>query len=76
MLWESGVFPVPACPHVDGDALALVEDLDASDGDPGLDLGARKAVGDRIVVSTNLDMIVDADPAYTPLTVFVGFWLC
>jgi hypothetical protein len=32
VLGNGRVLPVPACPQVDGDALALVEDLDAAGG--------------------------------------------
>jgi hypothetical protein len=57
---------------MDGDALALVEDLDAVGGQARLDLGAGEAVGDGVIVSVDVDVIVDADPAHAPLAVFVG----
>ena len=56
---------------MDGDALALVENLDAAGGQPRLDLGAGEAVGDGIIVGVDVDVIVDADPAHAPLAVFV-----
>ena len=59
---NGGVLPVPARPDMDGDALAPVENLDAAGGQPRLDLGAGEAVRNRIIVSVNLDVIVDADP--------------
>jgi hypothetical protein len=68
---NGGVFPVPARPDVDGDALAFVENLDAAGGQPRLDLGAGEAVGDGIIVGVDVDVIVDADPAHAPLAVFV-----
>ena len=71
MLGNGGVLPVPARPDVDGDALALVENLDAAGGQPRLDLGAGEAVGDGIIVGVDVDVIVDADPAQAPLAVFV-----
>jgi hypothetical protein len=52
---------------VDGDALALVEDLDAAGGQPRLDLGAGEAVGDGIIVGVDVDVIVDADPGQASL---------
>ena len=57
---------------MDGDALALVEDLDAAGGQPRLDLGAGEAVGDGIIVGVDVDVIVDADPAHAPLAVLIG----
>ena len=56
---------------MDGDALAFVENLDAAGGQPRLDLGAGKTVGNGIIVGVNLDVIVDADPGQAPLAVFV-----
>src|SRR5580692_3457419 len=69
---NGGVFPVPARPDVDGDALAFVENLDAVGGQPRLDLGAGEAVGDGIIVGVDVDVIVDADPGQAPLAVFIG----
>ena len=71
VLGNGGVLPVPAGPQVDGDALALVEDLDAAGGQARLDLGAGEAVGNGIIVGVDIDVIVDADPAHAPLAVFV-----
>jgi hypothetical protein len=56
---------------MNGDALALMENLDAASGQPRLDLGAGEAVGDRIIVGVDVDVIVDADPPHAPLAVFV-----
>ena len=62
VLGNGGVLPVPACPYVDGDALALVEDLDAAGGQPRFDLSGGEAVGDGVIVGVDVDVIVDADP--------------
>jgi hypothetical protein len=70
---NGGVFPVPARPDVDGDALAFVENLDAAGGQARLHLGAGEAVGDGIIVGVDVDVIVDADPAHAPLAVLIGF---
>src|SRR5271157_423427 len=72
VLGNRRVLPVPARPYVDGDALALVENLDAADGQARLDLGAGKTVRDGIIVGVDVDVIVDADPADAPLAVFVS----
>src|SRR3984885_179400 len=72
VLGDRRVLPVPARPYVDGDALALVENLDATGGQPRLDLGAGEAVGDGIIMGVDVDVIVDADPAHAPLAVFVS----
>src|SRR5277367_3523523 len=71
VLGNGRVLPVPARPEMNGDALALMENLDAAGGQPRLDLGAGEAVGDRIIVGVDVDVIVDADPAHAPLAVFV-----
>jgi hypothetical protein len=63
VLGNSGVLPVPAGPQVDGDALTLVEDLDAAGGQARLDLGAGEAVGNGVIMGVDIDVIVDADPA-------------
>ena len=55
-------FRFPLALHMDGDALALVEDLDAAGGQPRLDLGAGEAVGNGVIVGVDVDVIVDADP--------------
>ena len=73
MFGNGGVFPVPARPDVDGDALAFVENLDAAGGQARLHLGAGEAVGDGIIVGVDVDVIVDADPAHAPLAVLIGF---
>ena len=57
---------------MDGDALALMENLDAAGGQARLDLDAGEAIGDGIIVGVDVDVIVDADPTHAPLAVFVG----
>ena len=64
MLGKGRVLSVAACAQMDGDAFAFVEDLDAASGQPRLDLGAGEAIGDGIIVSVDIDVIVDADPAH------------
>src|SRR3974390_2162973 len=69
---ENGrVLAVRAHAQVHGDALALAENLDAADGQPRFDLGAREAIGDAVVMSVDLDVIIDADAAQAPFAVFV-----
>lgn len=43
------------------DALAFVEDLNAADGQPRLDLGAGEATGDGVIVGVDIDVMVDAE---------------
>src|SRR6202041_2688363 len=71
VLGNGRVLPVSACAQMNGDTLALMENLAAASGQPRLDLGAGEAVGDRIIVGVNVDVIVDADPAHAPFAVFV-----
>ena len=51
---------------MDADALAPMEDLDGSRGDPHLDLGADERVRDRIQKVMDLDVIVEIDPRAPP----------
>ena len=62
MLGEGGVLAVAARPQVDGDALALEEDLDAAGGQARIDLGAGEAVRDGVIVGVDVDVIVDRRP--------------
>src|SRR5271168_1509296 len=52
---------------VDADALAPMEDLDGSRGDPDVDLGADERVRNRIQKVVDLDVIVEIDPRAPPL---------
>ena len=67
------VFVIAAHAHVGGDPLALEEDFDRPRGQPRVDLGAGEAMGDAIVMSGDLDVIVDTDAAHPPFAVLVGF---
>ena len=44
------------------DALAAMEDLDRSRGDPHVDLGADQRVRNRIEKVMGLDVVVEVDP--------------
>src|SRR6478736_4835451 len=60
------VFVIAAHAHVGGDPLALEEDFDRPRGQSRVDLGAGEAMGDAIVMSGDLDVIVDTDVAQPP----------
>ena len=47
---------------MDADALAPMEDLDGSRGDPHLDLGADQRVRNRIQKVMDLDVIIEIYP--------------
>ena len=51
---------------MDADALAAMEDLDGSRGDPHVDLGADERVRDRIEKAVDLDVIIEIDPRAPP----------
>ena len=51
---------------MDADALAPMEDLDCSRGDPHVDLGADERVRNRIQKVVDLDVIVEIDPRAPP----------
>jgi len=71
VLGNGRVLSVPAPAQMNGDALAVMENLDAAGGQSRLDLGAGEAVEDRIIMGVDVDVIVDAHPAHAPLAVFV-----
>ncbi len=50
-----------------GDPLALQKDLDGARRQPDLDLAAGEAVGNTVEVSFDFDVVIDADPAQSPL---------
>ena len=49
-----------------GDALALVEQLDGAGGDAGLDLLAQQPVRHRIVMTVDIDVVVEGHAADAP----------
>ena len=52
-----------------GDPLALEENLHCSRGDPHIDLGAQIAVRHGIIMSADIDVIIEADPADLPFRI-------
>lgn len=58
--------------HMAGNPAATMEQLDDRDGQAHVDLLARKAVRDRVVVTADVDVIVDADGSYFPFGVLVA----
>ena len=57
---------VAAGAQMDGDAFALVENLDGAHRQPRFDLGAGEAVRHAVIMGVDLDVIVDADAARPP----------
>lgn len=53
--------------HMAGDARAAMKELNSAGGEPHVDLLAGEPVRHRVVVSDDLDVIVDADPRHLPL---------
>jgi hypothetical protein len=70
---DGRVLVIPAHAHVRGDPLALEEYFDRHRGQPRVDLGANEAMGDAIVMSGDLDVIVDTDAARPPFGELVRF---
>ena len=64
---HGGVAVIAAHAKMRGDPLAPEEYLHRPDGEPGLDLGAGEAVGNRVIMAGDFDMVVDADAAGFPL---------
>lgn len=58
--------------HMGGDPLALVEQLDRARRDPRLDRLTREAVGDRVVMALDLDMIVKPGAPPPPFGEHIG----
>ena len=67
MLGHRRVLVIAAHALMRGDPLALMENLDGAGSEAHLDLGADEAMRDAVVVRLDLNVIVDADPAYPPL---------
>jgi len=55
-----------------GDPLATLEQLDGRLGHADVDLGARMPAWLRIVMSVDLDVVVDTGPNYLPFGIFVA----
>jgi hypothetical protein len=60
VLGNGRVLVIAAHAQVRGDPLALKEDLDGPGGQPYVDFGASEAIGNAVIVSGNLDVIIDA----------------
>src|SRR5205085_4842866 len=58
-LGNGRVFVITTHAQVRGDPLALKEDLDGPGGQPYVDLGAREAIGNAVIVCGNLDVIIE-----------------
>jgi hypothetical protein len=63
---DGGVPAAAVVAHMTGDARAAMEELDGARRQPAIDLLAGKAVGHRVVVADELDVVVDADPDDLP----------
>jgi hypothetical protein len=63
---DRGVPTASVVPGMAGDAGTAVKQFDGRRRQPTIDLLASKAVGHRVVVADDLDVIVDADPDHLP----------
>ena len=72
VLGHGGVPAAGAAQQMAGDALSPVEQLDGALGDARLELLAQHAMRHRVVMAIDVDVVVEADPALTPLGVDVG----
>ena len=72
VLARRGVPPLLAGAEMARDPAASIEELDGARGDACADRLASQAVGDGVVVLVDLDVIVDADPAFLPLGIFIN----
>ena len=70
---DGRVLVVAAGAHMRGDPLALEENLDGPHRQARVDLGAGEAMGDAVVMSGDLDVIIDADAARPPFGELVRF---
>jgi hypothetical protein len=58
---------------VTGDALSAVKDLDGQGGVTSLDLPVNQGIGRAVVMTIDLDVIVDVDAGFFPLGEVIGF---
>ena len=63
---------VAAGAQMSGNPLALQKDLDGSRRQPHLHLAARKAVGDAVEMTFELDVVIDTNPADAPFRKAIG----
>ena len=70
-----GVAPADRVADMDGDALAAMKDLDDCRGQPSIDLLVHERIGNRVVVSAQLDVIVEVKCGRPHLTSSVAFLL-
>jgi len=78
VLGDGGVAAPPGAAQVHGDTLTFAEQLDGVSGDARIELLLDEPIRHRIVVSVDVDMVVEADPPDPPLGVFKGLvrqWL-
>ena len=69
---QRGVAAADAAAHMAGDALTFVEQLDRALGDARLDLFLQQAMRHRVVVAVDIDVVIETDPAQSPLGINVG----
>ena len=75
MLSHRGVASLEVGARMAGDALPLVEALHGTLAVPGLQALPDQLIGHRVVVTVDLDVVVDVHPHLLPLGEFVGlFW--
>ncbi len=73
MIGKRGVLGVPGAAYMGGDPLAASEDFHGPRGQAHLDLGAGMAIGDRVEVTGDFDVVVEPDLANPPLRQDVRF---
>ncbi len=72
VLARGGVPPLLPGAEMAHDPAAAMEQFDGARSDACADRLPSQAMGDGVVVLVDLDVIVDADPTFLPLGVFVG----
>ena len=55
-----------------GNASALVEDFNGLCGQTDVHLLFDKLIGDGVVMPFHLDVVIDMDPGFFPLCVYIG----
>ena len=69
----SGIVPKHRVRGLDKDALAGGEDLNGTVGEPGPELVSQVSMRDRVVMLLDLDVVIEAGPAFLPFCIDIGF---
>ena len=72
MVFNRGMPSLVEAANMTGDPFVLVKALDDIAGDTHIDLFFNQVVGDAVVMSVHLDVVIDVYPGFFPLGKRIG----